>query len=118
MKKGHFSIKQCYMLLISKTIFQGTSRASDCLGPGASGAPLGSVRTGQGLAARAHPTVPAREQGSRGQPEAAPGLGIGQLHGDELRPGWDVSPWVGLRIRPGEGMARQGHGARDGPRLG
>lgn len=50
----------------------------------------------------------------------APALGIGHLHGAGPRPGWDVSPPVGLRIRPSEGMARQGHGDGDGdgPSLG
>ena len=47
---------------------------------------------GQGLAARAHPTAPAKSRAVQG---AAPDLGIWHLSGDRLRPGQAVGLWVG-----------------------
>ena len=51
---------------------------------------------GQGLAARACPTAPARSRAAGGT-GAAPAPGIGQLPGDHdgLRMGEDVGPWTG-----------------------
>ena len=54
--------------------------------------------SGQGPAARAHPTAPARSGAAEGAPGAAPALGIGLLPGDGPRLGCDVGPWVGWAL--------------------
>jgi len=89
-----------------------------CQGTRDTGGTLGS--SGAGPGSLSHPT-PARGRAARGT-RATPALGIGHLPGEGARLGWDVGPWVGVRISPGEGnraqtwpgTCRQGHGDDEG----
>lgn len=88
MDKGHFSIKHYYMLLISKTIFQGLQLPGTRSSGGSPG--VHQNREGTGSQSPSHCSSQGlRQPGTAG---AAPALGIAHLHGDKLRPGWSVSP--------------------------
>lgn len=80
--------------------YQGAARASQ----GDMGTPWGPA--GQGLPQPGSiPLPPVRELGRLGGSWAQPpAQGIGQLHGNGhgLRPGWDVSLRVGVRMGPAE----------------